>query len=148
MWVSWHYSASLLWSTYSLHMSPQNFFDSSAFGRSSSHLSSSWFNSQQFPSLIQLLLIILKHSVLSKPIYLSWCLLTFDALATVLSFNSLITTPRVFTLILYFLSNVCQCLTLLNSFSFDYSKWLKSFLIRLISYCTSFPTLVSFCLLL
>ena len=51
-------------------------------------------------------LIILKHSVLSKSIY-SWYLLTFAAIATILCFNSSITTANIFTVILYFLFNVC-----------------------------------------
>ena len=105
---SFNHFLSLLWSTESFHMSiPFRFFSIwLIIVRSLSFLI-------QF--LTKLLLIILKQTVLSKPIYLSqWYLLTFAAIATILCFNSSVTTPIVLTLRLYFLSNVCQCLRLLT----------------------------------
>ena len=59
---SFSHFASLLWSTDSLHMSPQNFFDFSASGWSSSHLSSSWFSSL-------LLLLLLRQSICTERFY-------------------------------------------------------------------------------
>ena len=81
---------SLLWFTDSLHMSPQNFFDSSASGWSSSYLSSSWFN-----SLKNCRWLFGKISFCLKLPKLSWYVPTFAAIATVLCFNSSITTPNV-----------------------------------------------------
>ena len=68
----------------------------------------------QFP--IKLPVIILRNSVLSKPIYPSFIPSNFccNRCNPLLQFfnNS---TPNVSTLILFFLSNICQCLTLLTS---------------------------------
>ena len=50
---------------YRLHMSPQNFFDFSASGWSSSHLSSSWFSSL----LLLLLLLLLRQSICTERFY-------------------------------------------------------------------------------
>ena len=79
----------------------------------------------QFP--IKLPLIILKQSCLNLST-LAWYLLTLAAIVSM-------ATPNIFTLILYFLCNVCQFLTLVTSLSFDNSSWLKSFMNSSILFC-------------
>ena len=90
----------------------------------------------QFP--IKLSLIILKDYILSKSIYPFWippnfCCNNYNLLLQFFNNNT-----QCFTLILHFLSNLCQCPKLLTSLSFDDPNWLKSFLISLIFFCNLF----------
>ena len=122
--------ASLLWSTDSLHTSLQNTFSILHHLGDHHHI------------------FLLPDSIPYNCLWLFWntpfCLnlstfsiylLALAAIATSLCFHSSITMLNVFTLILYFLSNVCQYLTLLTSLYFDDSNWLKSFLSSLILFC-------------